>query len=208
MEDHLYGRLPFFCLYCLKSIRIGNIKNQYKRNDIFLELKFVKLRNTIEIKFKIMNILEIKNLHATIENKEILKGINLCVKPGEIHAIMGPNGSGKSTLASVIAGNPSYIVTEGSVIFNGKNLLSMLPEQRSHEGLFLSFQYPVEIPGVSNVNFMKAAVNEHRKHKGDVARSSHCSTFYNSIKVSVELCPVLGCSLRSPHMYFNILHLH
>ena len=95
-----------------------------------------------------------------------MKGINLTVKPGEVHAIMGPNGSGKSTLASVLAGNPAFTVTGGTVTFNGKDLLAMSPEDRSHEGLFLSFQYPVEIPGVSMVNFMRAAVNEHRKHKG------------------------------------------
>ena len=108
--------------------------------------------------------LEIKDLHAQVEGKEILKGINLTVKAGEVHAIMGPNGSGKSTLASVLAGNPAFTVTGGSVTFNGKDLLSLSPEDRSHEGLFLSFQYPVEIPGVSMVNFMRAAVNEKRKY--------------------------------------------
>lgn len=108
--------------------------------------------------------LEIKNLHASIEGKEILKGIDLVVRPGEVHAIMGPNGSGKSTLSSVLAGNPAYTVTEGSATFYGKDLLAMSPEDRSHEGLFLSFQYPVEIPGVSMVNFMRAAVNEKRKY--------------------------------------------
>ncbi len=110
--------------------------------------------------------LEIKNLHANINGKEILKGINLVVNPGEVHAIMGPNGSGKSTLSSVIAGNPAFEVTEGEIIFNGKNLLDLSPEDRSREGIFLSFQYPVEIPGVSMVNFMRTAVNEHRKYKG------------------------------------------
>ena len=98
--------------------------------------------------------------------KEILKGINLSVKAGEVHAIMGPNGSGKSTLSSVLVGNPAFEVTEGEVIFNGKNLLDLEPEDRSREGIFLSFQYPVEIPGVSMVNFMRAALNEHRKYKG------------------------------------------
>lgn len=109
--------------------------------------------------------LDIKNLHASINGKEILKGINLTVKPGEVHAIMGPNGSGKSTLSSVLVGNPAFEVTEGSVSFYGKDLLQLSPEDRSHEGLFLSFQYPVEIPGVSMVNFMRAAINEQRKYK-------------------------------------------
>jgi len=110
--------------------------------------------------------LEIKNLHASVNDKEILKGIDLVVKPGEVHAIMGPNGSGKSTLASVLTGNPEFTVTEGEVTFYGKNLLELSPEARSCEGIFLSFQYPVEIPGVSMVNFMRTAVNEHRKYKG------------------------------------------
>ena len=109
--------------------------------------------------------LEIKDLHASINGKEILKGINLSVKPGEIHAIMGPNGSGKSTLSSVLVGNPMFEVTKGSVEFSGKDLLELSPEDLSHEGIFLSFQYPVEIPGVSMVNFMRAAVNEQRKYK-------------------------------------------
>ena len=110
--------------------------------------------------------LEVKNLHASIAGKEILKGIDLTVKDGEIHAIMGPNGSGKSTLSAVLTGNPLYTVTEGEAMFNGKDLLDMKPEDRAHEGLFLSFQYPVEIPGVSMTNFMKAAVNAKRKYEG------------------------------------------
>lgn len=110
--------------------------------------------------------LQIKNLHANINGKEILKGINLTVKPGEIHAIMGPNGSGKSTLASVLVGNPAFEVTEGEITFNGKDIMELSPEDRSREGMFLSFQYPVEIPGVSMVNFMRAALNEHRKYNG------------------------------------------
>lgn len=110
--------------------------------------------------------LSIKNLHAGIEGKTILKGINLDIKPGEVHAIMGPNGSGKSTLASVLAGRPEYEATEGTVTFNGKNLLDFSPEERAGEGLFLAFQYPVEIPGLSTTNFIKTAVNEVRKYRG------------------------------------------
>lgn len=110
--------------------------------------------------------LTIKNLHASIDGKEILKGINLEVKAGEVHAIMGPNGSGKSTLSSVLAGREEYEVTEGEVIFNGKNLLELAPEDRAREGVFLAFQYPVEIPGVSNINFLKTALNEIRAYKG------------------------------------------
>ena len=110
--------------------------------------------------------LEVRNLHATIAGKEILRGINLTIGDGEIHAIMGPNGSGKSTLSAVLTGNPLYTVTEGEAIFNGKNLLDMKPEDRAREGLFLSFQYPVEIPGVSMTNFMKAAVNAKREYQG------------------------------------------
>lgn len=115
--------------------------------------------------------LEIKNLHANINGKEILKGLDLVVRPGEVHAIMGPNGAGKSTLSSVLCGNPAFTVTEGEVSFNDKDLLELSPEDRSREGLFLSFQYPVEIPGVSMVNFMRAAINEHRKYRGEEALS-------------------------------------
>ena len=110
--------------------------------------------------------LEVRNLHASIGGKEILKGIDLVINDGETHAVMGPNGSGKSTLSAVLVGNPLYEVTEGEAWYNGKNLLEMKPEERAHEGLFLSFQYPVEIPGVSMINFLKAAVNEKRKAKG------------------------------------------
>ena len=110
--------------------------------------------------------LEVRNLHATIADKEILKGIDLTVKDGEIHAIMGPNGSGKSTLSAVLTSNPLYTVTDGSAVFNGKDLLEMGPDERANEGIFLSFQYPVEIPGVSMTNFMKAAVNAKRKYQG------------------------------------------
>ena len=110
--------------------------------------------------------LKIENLHASIGDKEILKGINLTVGKGEVHAIMGPNGSGKSTLSSVLVGHPTYEVTEGSVTFEGEDILELEPEERAHRGLFLSFQYPVEIPGVSMVNFMRAALNERRKVAG------------------------------------------
>lgn len=113
--------------------------------------------------------LSIKNLHASIEGKAILKGINLEVKAGEVHAIMGPNGSGKSTLASVLAGREEYEVTEGTVDFQGKDLLEFSPEDRAREGLFLAFQYPVEIPGVSSTNFLRTAINEIRKYRGQDA---------------------------------------
>jgi Fe-S cluster assembly ATP-binding protein len=110
--------------------------------------------------------LQIKNLHAGVEDKDILKGINLTVNAGEVHAIMGPNGSGKSTLSAVIAGNENYEVTEGTITLEGEDLSDLAPEERAHKGVFLSFQYPVEIPGVSVTNFMKTAINETRKAKG------------------------------------------
>ena len=111
-------------------------------------------------------LLEIKDLHASVGDKEILRGIYLTIREGETHAIMGPNGSGKSTLSAVLAGRDNYTVTSGEVTFNGHNLLELSPEERSWEGIFLSFQYPIEIPGVTNVNFMRTAVNEHRRHRG------------------------------------------
>jgi Fe-S cluster assembly ATP-binding protein len=109
--------------------------------------------------------LSIRNLHAQVEDKQILKGVNLDIKAGEVHAIMGPNGSGKSSLASILAGRESYTVTEGEVIFDGKNLFDLSPEDRAREGLFMAFQYPVEIPGVSNINFLRTALNEIRSYR-------------------------------------------
>lgn len=111
--------------------------------------------------------LEIRNLHAGIDGKDILKGINLTINKGEIHAIMGPNGSGKSTLAKVLAGHPQYEVTSGEVIYEGRNLLEMAPDQRAREGVFMAFQYPIEVPGVSNAQFLRLAYNEKRKHLGE-----------------------------------------
>ncbi len=111
--------------------------------------------------------LEIKNLHASVEGKAILKGVNLTIGDGEVHVLMGPNGSGKSTLSNVLVGNPKYEITDGTVVFNGKDLLALSPEERSHEGLFMSFQAPIEIPGVSMTNFMRAAINAKRKYFGE-----------------------------------------
>jgi Fe-S cluster assembly ATP-binding protein len=112
-------------------------------------------------------VLEIRDLHATVEGKEILRGINLTVNKGEIHAIMGPNGSGKSTLAKILAGHPAYEVTQGEVLFEGRNLLELAPDERAREGVFLAFQYPVEVPGVSNAQFLRLAYNEKKKHHGE-----------------------------------------
>jgi Fe-S cluster assembly ATP-binding protein len=112
-------------------------------------------------------VLEIRDLHASIDGKEILKGIDLTIKKGEIHAIMGPNGSGKSTLAKVLAGHPAYEVTSGQVLYEGKNLLEMAPDERAREGVFMAFQYPIEVPGVSNAQFLRLAYNEKRKHLGE-----------------------------------------
>jgi len=121
----------------------------------------MKLKNINKLKM-----IKIKNLHANIEGKEILKGLNLEVKAGEVHAIMGPNGAGKSTLASILAGREEYEITAGSITFDGKDLLELSTEERAREGLFLAFQYPVEIPGVSNINFLRTALNEIREYKG------------------------------------------
>jgi Fe-S cluster assembly ATP-binding protein len=112
-------------------------------------------------------VLEIRDLHATVGGKEILRGINLTINKGEIHAIMGPNGSGKSTLAKILAGHPAYEVTKGEVLFEGRNLLELAPDERAREGVFLAFQYPVEVPGVSNAQFLRLAYNEKRKHLGE-----------------------------------------
>lgn len=129
--------------------------------------------------------LKIKNLHASVDAKEILKGINLEIRPGEVHAIMGPNGAGKSTLSSVLTGRERFEVTEGEIEFNGKNLLELPAEDRAREGIFMSFQYPVEIPGVSTVNFLKTAVNEIRKYRGQSPYPA--ADFLKMIRQKMEL---------------------
>ena len=136
------------------------------------------------------NLLEIHDLHAGIEGKEILHGINLTIKPGEIHAVMGSNGVGKSTLSAVLAGRPDYTVTSGSITFAGQDLLAMSPEERSWAGLFLSFQYPIEIPGVSITNFMKAAVNARRKARGELELSA--GQFLKLLKEKMALVGMKG----------------
>ncbi len=132
--------------------------------------------------------LEIKDLHASVEGKEILKGINLVVKPGEVHAIMGPNGAGKSTLASVVAGKDEFEVTQGSVVLEGEDLADDAPEERAHKGVFLSFQYPVEIPGVTVTNFMKTAINESRKARGQ--EDMPANEMLKKIKEKAELLEI------------------
>ena len=132
--------------------------------------------------------ISIKNLYANIEGKEILKGVNLEVKAGEVHAIMGPNGSGKSTLASVLAGRDGYEITEGSVIFENKNLLDLEAEERAREGIFLAFQYPVEIPGVSTTNFLKTAMNQIRQHRGE--KSLDAVAFLKLMKSKMKLVEI------------------
>jgi len=129
--------------------------------------------------------LEIRNLHVSVEGKEILKGIDLQVKAGEVHAVMGPNGSGKSTLAQVLAGNEAYQLTQGEVLYQGKNLLEMSPEERAREGIFLAFQYPVAIPGVSTAYFLKSALNEIRKHRGE--QELDAMEFLELLKEKVKL---------------------
>jgi Fe-S cluster assembly ATP-binding protein len=140
--------------------------------------------------------LEIKNLHARVDDREILRGIDLTVNPGEVHAIMGPNGSGKSTLAGVLAGRDDYEVTAGEVLYNGKNLLEMDPEERAREGLFLAFQYPVEIPGVTNTYFLRAAVNAIRKHRGEPELDA--AAFIRLVKQRMKLVHLSDDLLKRP----------
>jgi len=140
--------------------------------------------------------LEIKNLHVSVEDREILKGIDLSLRPGEVHAIMGPNGSGKSTLANVIAGREGYLVTEGEILFMGRDLLAMAPEDRAREGLFLAFQYPVEIPGVNNLYFLKAAMNAVRKYRDQPELDA--MDFWDLIHRRMELIKMDESMLQRP----------
>jgi Fe-S cluster assembly ATP-binding protein len=140
--------------------------------------------------------LTIFNLHARVDDKEILRGVNLKINPGEVHAIMGPNGSGKSTLAGVLAGRDAYEVTEGDVLFEGKNLLDMSPEERAREGIFLAFQYPVEIPGVSNTYFLRAALNSIRKHRGQPELDA--AAFLKLVKQKMKILNVGDDLLKRP----------
>ncbi|HEY6169670.1 MAG TPA: Fe-S cluster assembly ATPase SufC [Verrucomicrobiae bacterium] len=140
--------------------------------------------------------IEIKNLHAGVEGKQILKGLTLTISPGEVHAIMGPNGSGKSTLAAVLAGKDGYDVTEGTVLFHGKDLLELDPEERAREGVFLAFQYPVEIPGVNSTYFLKAALNEIRKHQGQPELDA--MEFLSFIKDKIKLLDLPESFLKRP----------
>jgi Fe-S cluster assembly ATP-binding protein len=140
-----------------------------------------------------MSLLSIRNLHASIGDKEILKGVNLEINRGEVHSIMGPNGNGKSTLAGIVAGNPKYTVTEGEVLYNGKNILDLPVDVRACEGIFLGFQYPVEIPGVSITNFMRTAVNEQRKYRGlDSLSGSEFLKLMEEKKKVVEMTATLA----------------
>src|SRR5438046_3868177 len=140
--------------------------------------------------------LTIKNLHARVEDKEILRGIDLQLNAGEVHAIMGPNGSGKSTLAGVLAGRELYEVTEGDILFDGKDLLEMDPEERAREGLFMAFQYPVEIPGVSNTYFLRAAVNAVRKHRGQ--EEIDAMDFLTLVKQKMKVLHISDDLLKRP----------
>jgi Fe-S cluster assembly ATP-binding protein len=140
--------------------------------------------------------LEIKNLHANVGGNEILKGLDLTVKAGEVHAIMGPNGSGKSTLAHVLAGRPGYEVTQGTIQYKGQDLLAMAPEERAREGVFLAFQYPVEIPGVSNVYFLKAAMNALRKHRGQPELDAF--DFLNLVKEKSKIVDIDDSLVKRP----------
>ena len=157
-------KFRYFSIRKTKTRAPPNVADEKKVLSLQLQSKcFEKLALNLNTNA----MLEIKNLHASVEGKEILKGVNLTIGDGEVHVLMGPNGSGKSTLSHVLVGNPKYTVTEGSSTFNGKDLLELSPEDRSHEGIFMSFQAPIEIPGVSMTNFLRAAVNAKRKYFGE-----------------------------------------